>query len=134
PHTGWGMAEWLHALVEGLAGLKDVGGRMQTMEVAPRWAVTSETEIRAVVRYAASNSYFAYRMHLAATEKIVLLEYAGSGQTARFHVLLPEGWRPESVSMDGTSLEFSKEEIEQSQYANFSCPIDGLGRLEIGCS
>ena len=134
PHTGWGMAEWLHALVEGLAGLKDVGGRMQTMEVAPRWAVTSETEIRAVVRYAASNSYFAYRMRVAATEKIVLLEYTGSGQTARFHVLLPEGWRPESVSMDGTSLEFSKEEIEQSQYANFSCPIEGLGRLEIGCS
>ncbi|MCK5527290.1 MAG: hypothetical protein KAJ05_09080 [Candidatus Latescibacteria bacterium] len=134
PHTGWGMAEWLHALIEGLAGLKDVRGRMQTMEVAPRWAATSEKEIRAAVRYAANKDYFAYRMNLAHTEKIIRLEYAGSGRAVRFHVLLPDGWQPESVSMDGEAVSFDQEEIEQSLYANFSCSIEGLGRLEIGCS
>ena len=34
----------------------------------------------------------------------------------------------------GISWRFDKEEIEQSLYANFSCPIEGFGRVEIGCS
>ncbi len=134
PHTGWGMAEWLHALIGGLAGLKDVGGRMQEMEVAPRWAATSEREIRAAVRYAANNAYFAYRMCLAAAEKMVRIEYAGSGQTVRFRVLLPVGWHPGSVSLDGETLEFDTEEIEQSLYVKFLCPIEGFGEVEIECS
>ena len=37
-------------------------------------------------------------------------------------------------SLDDKAIRFDKEEIEQSLYANFSCPIEGFGKVEIVCS
>jgi len=134
PYTGWGMAQWLSALLEGLAGLKDTSEQMRTMKVAPRWAVTSEREIYAVVRYAFGNHYFAYRMIIDYVEKIIRLEYSGSGQYVQFHLLLPEDWQPQSALLNGKTLKFYKQKIEESLYIDFSGDITGLGKVEIICS
>jgi len=134
PYTGWGMAQWLQALIEGLAGLRDESGQMQKTVVAPRWAVTSENEIRAAVRYAASDAYLAYRLRFDRAGKTVQLQYAGSGQAAQFHILLPEGWHPESVSANGEPVGFQCATIEDSEYVDFIRPIGRLGYLMIACS
>ena len=134
PYTGWGMAQWLSALLEGLAGLKDTTKKMRMMEVAPRWAVTSEREVYAAAHYPAGECYFAYRMRIDSLEKIISLEYSGSGQEVQFHLLLPENWHPQSVSLNRKALRFQRRNIERSLYLDFSGEIAGLRKIEIICS
>jgi len=134
PYTGWGMAQWLEALIEGIAGLKDISGQMKKMEVAPRWAATLEKEVLATVRYAVNNCYFSYRMKVDAATKTLRLQYTGSGQTVLFRILLPEGWSPQSIRVKGEPSEFRQLKIEESLYVEFPCSIEKLGEVEIACS
>ena len=133
PYTGWGMAQWLHALIAGLAGLTDQSGQMQQMQVSPRWAVTEERDIRAIVRYAANDAYFAYRLRLDRERKAIHLQYTGSGREAQFHILLPHGWRPQAVSVNGQAASFRESRIEQSEYVDFASAVGGLGNVWIQC-
>jgi hypothetical protein len=119
-YAGWGMAQWLQALVEGLAGIRDQEGQMRGVDLAPRWAATPVRSVRAVSRYAASNAYFAYRM--ARDEKAIRIEYTGSAAPASVRVLLPEGWRPA-----GAKLETAGE----STYAVLPGPFTAQGVLTV---
>ncbi len=87
-YAGWGMAQWVEALVEGLAGVADLKGDV----VSPRWARTNASAVRAVVRYASSSDYLAYRMKIDRKAKTISITHTGSRPAAEFRVLLPEGW------------------------------------------
>ncbi len=133
PYTGWGMAQWLNALIEGLAGIKDKTGQMRTMQVSPRWAATAQNDIRVISRYAVNDSYFAYHMKIDSEGKNILIRYCGSGKSVHFHVMLPSKWRPKSVSIEGKPAGFSEEKIEGSIYANFCSAVNGVSAVEIIC-
>jgi hypothetical protein len=134
PHTGWGMAQWLEVLIEGLAGLKDISGQMKRMEVSPRWTITSEKEVRATVRYAVNDCYFSYRLQIDETTKTLRLQYTGSGQFVFFRILLPQDWVPQSVRVKGAPSEFQQGKIEENLYVEFPCSVEGFGEAEIVCS
>ncbi len=133
PYASWGMAEWLNALVEGLAGLQDLSGQMRHMQVAPRWAVTPLDKLRATVRYAVSSDYFSYRMRIDRPAATISLEYCGSGQSADFQVLLPAEWRPETVSVNGQPVSFGVMQMDASTYVTFPGPIDAVGTATVEC-
>lgn len=120
PYAGWGMAEWVNALIEGLAGIHDETGAMKTVTVSPRWSAVQVKNVYAAARYAASKAYFAYRMEMDPERSQILLWYTGSGEQARFRVLLPEGWEAHSVSVADTPREFHISEEGPSQYVCFS--------------
>ncbi len=129
PYTGWGMAQWLQSLVEGLAGLKDESGLMKRVKVSPRWTVSRQKNVKAIARYEANKSYFAYRMKIE--DKKISIEYAGSGKRAKFSVLMPKGKKAKKVVSNGKSLKFKEEKIEQSTYLNFSLQIKGVNSIDI---
>lgn len=130
-YAGWGMAQWVDALVDGLAGVRDLDAKMRTVEIAPRWAATGVTRVRAVVRYAASDGYVAYRMSLDRAGKGFTIEFTGSGEAAEFRVLLPEGGRAKAVTAGGQPAAFSTAEIDRSRYVTFPVKIAGVTALAI---
>jgi hypothetical protein len=133
PYAGWGMAEWLTALVEGLAGLQDTSSLMNDMRIAPRWAATPVRQVRATVRYAASQGCFAYRMQIDPAAATIALTYTGSGQTGQFAVLLPNGWQPKSLTIDGRELPFSVTQEDASRYVTFQTPLAGVSCVRLQC-
>jgi hypothetical protein len=131
PYAGWGMAQWVDALVNGLAGVRDLDAKMRKVEIAPRWAATGDTRVRAVARYAASDGYAAYRMTLDRAAKRLDIEFTGSGESAEFRVLLPEGRRARSVTAVGQAVAFAHPEMDSSRYVTFSAKLAGVGTASI---
>jgi len=132
-YAGWGMAEWTTALLEGLAGLRDADSQMREMSVSPRWTATPVKDVRVVTRYAASDACFAYRMECDQATHTLSLTYTGSGKTGRFSVLLPEGWKAKSLTVDGQRVPFELVPVEASRYVNFDGSIAGLKKAVIAC-
>jgi hypothetical protein len=89
-YAGWGMAQWVDALIEGAAGIRDTEGQLRAVELTPRWAAAGIREVRATVRYPVTNAYFAY--HLKQIGDAVELEYTGSSAPKSIRVLLPKGY------------------------------------------
>ena len=133
PRTGWGMAEWLAGLLEGLAGVVDTAAAMRRVTLSPRWAVTDRREVFVSVRYAANDSYFAYRMTIRPDAHTISVECAGSGDSTEFHVLLPEGWRPCRVRVGGTPAAFTCATVSRSQYVDLAVPTACCGEILIEC-
>jgi hypothetical protein len=119
-YAGWGMAQWVDALVEGLAGIRDVDGQMRNVDLRPRWAATKVNDVRAIARYAASNAYFAYRMRSSADR--IAIEYTGSAKPGAIRVLLPDGWQPKGVAT---------ERVGDSVYAVLPGPFEGHGTVTL---
>jgi len=133
PYAGWGMGEWTAALVEGLAGITDSGGQMRTVQVNPRWAAAGVAEVRTTVRYAANRAYFAYRLRTDRRAATLRLDFTGSGEQARFAVLLPRGWQPTRVSLDERPVEFKAVSVDASVYVAFGSGIAGAQAVIIEC-
>lgn len=127
PYAGWGMAQWVDALVGGLAGVRDLSAKMRNVEIAPRWAATTVTQVRATAHYASSGGYAAYRMTIEPAAKRIRIEFTGSGETAEFRVLLPEGRRAKSVTVDGQTAIFQQTGMDRSRYATFAAKLSGVG-------
>ena len=134
-YPGWGMAEWVNALLEGLAGIHDASGQMRQVQVSPRWATTPVKQVRVMTRYAVANSYFAYRLQTDVAGRTLTLATTGSGQAAEFHVLLPAGWRPRTggVTWSGKPIEFSREPADASSYVRFTAADTQTGTAHIAC-
>ena len=132
-HNGWGMSEWLMALLEGLCGIKDQSGQYRKVSLCPRWAASSIKNAYVAVRYAANNCYFAYQMRIDRSKKKIRVSYTGSGKSVRFRVLLPKQWKVRSVRQNGKAIKTRQEKIEGSSYVNFAGPMAQVGVIEIGC-
>lgn len=131
PYAGWGMAQWVEALLEGLAGIRPRSDRMRHLLVAPCWAAAEIDTVRVTSAHPASGAYFAYRMRRVPETKALEIDYCGSGRTAEFRVPWPAGPAPERVEHNGRPIEWRMESLENARYVLCSTEIDGLGRLRI---
>ncbi len=127
-YTGWGMAEWLNALVEGLAGVKDEASRFAAAKVSPRWAAAGVNQARVCASYAASEGYIAYDYHLG---EALTLRVTGSGRQAHFHLLLPPGWQAPTAELDGHLLEAQLTREDESLYIDFTVSLEGVRVIRI---
>lgn len=116
-YAGWGLAQWVDALVEGLAGIRDNSSRMREVEISPRWAAAGVAAARATSRYAASDGYFSYQWRVE--PRSLHVDYSGSGTKLRFRLLLPRGFAPRAVMVDGTDVKFNREDVGDSVYIRF---------------
>jgi hypothetical protein len=128
-YAGWGMAQWTDALVEGLAGIKDTDAVMRAVEISPRWSAAGITEARATARYAASNGYFSYQWRQ--NPRDITIDYSGSGNQTTFRVLLPAGFTPRAVTIDGTDLAFERDVVDASLYIVFKPAAAQRGSVRI---
>jgi hypothetical protein len=133
PHTGWGMAQWLGALVEGLAGVRELEPGMAAVEVSPRWAAAGVDEAEVSVRPAAAGGYFSYRAKLDRRDRLVTIAFTGSGVRAHFRLLLPQGWMPDSLFIDGARGEAKAVTVGPSVYACFDAAVAGASTARMEC-
>jgi hypothetical protein len=133
PRAGWGMAEWLLALLEGVGGFCDAAAKMHRVALSPRWAATDRSEAHVCVRYDVNEAYVAYRMSIDHEAHTITLEHTGSGSHVDWHVLLPGGWRARHVIVEDGAVKFCIGEIESSVYVDFQDEIRGHRRVTIEC-
>jgi len=133
PYAGWGMAEWMNAALEGLAGINDENGQLRAVTLSPNWAVTPVRDVRASVRYAASRAYFAYRLRLDERRKEINLDCTGSGERMKVRMLLPKGWKPKAASDNGKPCDFQVDEQETSRRVCFSTRLSEVRSILIAC-
>lgn len=133
-YGGWYMAPWIDALMDGLAGVNDADYLMQKISVSPRWAATNVEKVCVTNCYAASGACFSYLMQIDKANSTLALSYTGSGNTADFSVLLPEGWTPKSLTIEGQPIDFHLTQIDTSCYVVFQSSVTGVNKAVLTCS
>lgn len=122
-HSIWDIGAWMSAVQEGLAGIRDRDKLFQQVLCAPRWIAAGVNTVRAVSAYPVSNAYFGYRQEWNKKQTRLRLCFSGTGDAARFRILLPPRRRVERVCLDGKSVPFRMERVESSRYGCFDAPI-----------
>jgi hypothetical protein len=134
PSDGWGSSAMLGALMEGAAGIEDIGVRYSDVIISPRWVATPDVDSAYVVaRYAASGSYVAYRWSYSNEDNglFLRLDATGSGQTLHPRLMLPPGTRGvNQVRLNGQPVDFQIEHIGTSQYVTLTTPAD-VAQVEV---
>ena len=128
-YAGWGMAQWVDALIQGLAGIRDVSGQFRRVEVSIRWPAAGVIRAQATARYAASNAYFSYQWR--EEPRSISIAYSGSGTETTFRVLLPHGFTPRAVMLNGTDVKFDREGAGESTYVTFTLDSPQRGEVRI---
>jgi hypothetical protein len=129
----WAGANMMAALVEGLAGIRDVDRAMGKVEISPRWPAAGVTSARVSAHYPASGGYAAYSYQHRASERRILMTVTGSGRDFALRVLLPDGDTPAkpTVKIDGREAGVNVAEVERSRYALFTLPA-GVHEVQLG--
>jgi hypothetical protein len=128
-YAGWGMAQWVEALMEGLAGVRLLAPRMEEVSVAPRWPAAGVRQARVTMHLAASDAFFSYiwRHEPGA----IWVEYAGSGKPAEFRILLPEGFTVRDVELDGARTTYRMAQAGGSRYVIVEGLRPGYGQVRV---
>ncbi len=117
----WSCASLLTALVEGLAGVKDLDtGFAGRVEVSPRWTATGCERAEVCVHYPASGGYVAYTIEWQRAENQLFFDLTGSFETARVRLLLPQGTMAAGVTCAGHQWATQVTQIEASNYLEFA--------------
>ncbi|MFV9504862.1 MAG: hypothetical protein AB4911_09895 [Oscillochloridaceae bacterium umkhey_bin13] len=117
PNDGWGAGAMIGALFEGAAGFDARAPRLSDLILSPRWAAEPTfREVRAVIRYPASDAYAAY--HWQRDEQSMTLELTSSGDLAYLRLLLPPELedRPLQITLDGQPVPVSIERVAMRPY------------------
>jgi hypothetical protein len=129
PTDGWGSSAMLWALVEGLAGVVDLGCGFDSIRLSPRW-IAADVDIAAVsVGYASSGRGMQYQFQCAPGS--IDLQVTATKADLHCHVLLPPGAEPLSVIQDGAAIEFHLMHVEQSRYVDFHAQVEAESRFKI---
>ena len=123
------MAQWVDALVECLAGNRDLSGQFRRGEISARWPAAGIVSAQATARYAASDAYFSYQWR--EEPKSISIAYSGSGTETTFRVLLPQGFTPRAVMLNGTDVKFDREGAGESTYVSFTLENPQRGEVRI---
>lgn len=115
----WASANMYWAVAEGLAGVTDNGAQFRDVTVAPRWDAIGETSARVCLRYGPSSGYFMYDYAYSKAARTVTIRTTGTGDTFRFHVLLPAGMTATKVTSEGAAVAFKPVTVEKSPYVDF---------------
>jgi len=114
---GW-VGSVIYALVEGLAGVKDIGSGFDRMRLAPRWAASGEKTARVRVRYPASRGYAAYDYRYDEPARKLTIQVTSCAERVALSILLPAGKAVRQAWVNGSTIESRLERVENSRYVN----------------
>jgi hypothetical protein len=129
PCDAWGSSAMLYALVEGLAGVVDLGRCYDRVSLSPRWPAAGVASAEVQAAYPASGAELAYRYRSGGGR--IRLDVRTDEAEVAFHVLLPEGTAPRRVTIDDRDTGFVTGTVEQSRYADFAFHVRHAARVEI---
>jgi hypothetical protein len=119
----WGAAAIMSAIVEGLAGIKDIGIGYNKLEITPRLAVTGIDEIEFLVQYPESKK--TVNLKYWEDEQSIEINLLSPAQNVLFKVLLPEGKTVKAVKTDKIAVKYGLVKVENSDYVTFSLENTG---------
>ena len=120
----WSAALVMYAMMEGLAGVRDLDTAYRAVEVSPRWTAAQVDDVTATARYAASAGYVSYHFHHDAAQRSILVLATGAAERCRMRILLPESARGVSqLLVDGAAHPFQLEHARDSLYAAVETPL-----------
>jgi hypothetical protein len=125
----WSGGTVMYALIEGLAGVKDVATGMTQVRLSPRWSVAAEPEVKVIARYGTAEGYIAYTQ--TTHGNTIRLTLTGSGTAAQLRVLLPPTAAKATATLNGKPAATSIERVEQSTYACLHTALDAVKTAEI---
>ena len=125
----WGAAANVYALIEGLAGVKDLGTSYSNALIAPRWSAANVNKADVTVRYPASDGYVSYQYQYNDLGKKLDLTYTGSANNNRIKILLPSGKQVDAVYLNGALVSNSVEKIENSEYLVLNIENNAINRI-----
>jgi hypothetical protein len=129
PTDGWGSSAMLWALIEGLAGIVDLGRGFESVRLSPRWIAADVDEAEVSAGYASSGRGMRYQFHSA--PDCIDLQVTTLKADLHCHVLLPPEAEPLSVIQDGAAIEFHLMHVEQSRYVDFRAQVEAESRFVI---
>lgn len=129
PADAWGSTAMLYALIEGLAGIEDRSKLFQKTRISPRWPAAGISEAEVRVEYANSQTFTGYSIRYEAGK--IEMEAYSSGTETLFHILLPEQTEVNSVSIEGSTVDWKKMLVEQSCYLDFNASVSGSAKIII---
>jgi hypothetical protein len=130
PTDGWGSAEMLNALTEGLAGVVDQAKLYREVHLAPAWAITARPSASVSLGYGASGAYFSYTWQRAADQTIRMTWGGEQTWTVQLHLLLPAGTAaPTQLMVNNQPVDFTLSRVRDSLYLDARLP--GSGSLVI---
>jgi hypothetical protein len=116
PNDAPGAAAMLHALIEGVCGIRDNGKLLDNITLSPRWPATGQFKAEVEISYAATPSYFSYRWSLDGNR--MTLDYEGKAKHVALQLMLPRGNMPERVALNGKTHPYTLATIEKSRYVH----------------
>jgi len=125
---GW-TGSVIHALLEGLAGVKDRGIAFSRTALTPRWGSANVPSAEVTVRYPASDGYCSYKYHSAGSKLEV--EFTGSAENFEVQILLPPQRLAQSARLNGRATETTYRKVEGSLYLVLPAIQHGVHRVEI---
>lgn len=125
----WSAAAVFSALIEGLAGIQDMGVAFDFAKLAPRWQATTTRQVQATAKYAASGGYLSYQYQWLPEQNQLALTFTGTAQTTQVEILLPNATPPRQTLLNGTAIVPVMQTVETSTYACFQ--VQGFGVHDI---
>ncbi len=116
--SGWGAAGLLHAIDEGLAGVKDADCLYKIIDFSPRFVVTDYKELRYFTGYECSQVFVDLRFILK--EEGMRYDLISGAERINAHILLPKGKRCAKLLVNGEQTEFSPSRVGDSNYVDTS--------------
>jgi len=131
----WSAALVMHALMEGLAGIRDTDVAYRTVELSPRWTAARVDDVTVTARYAASQGYVSYRFHHDAARRAISLTATGNAASARFRILLPANAKSiTGITLDGRTRPVLSERVRDSLYAVVPAALTVPASVEVSYS
>lgn len=122
----------MHALIEGLAGVRDLDTGYRSVELSPRWMAGGVDEVAATARYAASSGYVTYRFRHDAANHSIAVTATGSAAHCRLRILLPaHATGVSELLVDGALRPAEVEHVRDSVYAAIEVPLMKPVRIEV---
>lgn len=125
----WGAAAIVYAVIEGLAGVKDIGRGFDRALLAPRWPAAGIKKATATVKYEACGGYVKYEYAHDPKKKKITMRVSASGDKLNVEVLLPADKSAKAVKIDNEVAKFNLKTVENSRYVCFE--ISGLAASSV---
>ena len=127
--NNWGAGCVTAALLEGLAGIEDIGAGFRAARVSPRWLAAGIAEAEVTVRYPSSRGYVSYRYRQQS--KTMTLDCTSCADKASLRIPLPPGSAILRTQLNGKTIAPQLETVEQTQYISVQVETRGVHRLEV---
>jgi hypothetical protein len=128
----WAAATGMAALVEGLAGVNNLGLAFDKTGLSPRWSSSSTDSAEVSIELAASGGYLSYKYKNDRKAREIRILLTGSGNELKGHILMPENIKiVNSVTCDEKPVEFRMSTIEKSLYTDFTLPLNKVHVVRI---